>query len=1083
MALKPPAASRSVKRRRLGSIWRVVFVILLLPSMAALAQLAPAQLRDFRVGIWPDRLRLVLESEQRLAVEQRYSEGRVELYLSNVDAASLRHVLAKRPPDSHRLIRAYRLEARGQHDWMLTLDLAEAVQPDLLMLRPQSGFQHRVVLDLKFSAESVVGASQPLLTMVEPEPAIADLTPKPLPPLADPEPVASPSVPPSPVALRAVRLGRWPDRTRIVIETEQPVSFGVASTAPSDTVELRLSGLAASSLATALRQKVPPAHGLLLDSSVTAADAHAILTLNLSRHVTLRAFNLLPENGYGHRLVLDLLPAAALDTAARPSPHATPRVEATPALPPASVDPSAMPLPDLLWLEARLNQQKQRRTVLALRDHERLLLTSEDLRKWRLRVPEQADLQADGERWYRLDTLGIDYALDLPRMLLELTAPAALFAGADLEIPKRSVIEPTVSSLGGFLNYDLSATRSDGLVTDGGLFELGAFNAWGSATSTALWRRASAEASYRFLRLDTAFRRDDPVRMRSLTLGDAISRATAWSGAVRFGGVQWSRNFATQPEFLTLPMVGLSGEAALPSVLELYVNEALRMRQEIDPGPFSIGDIPVVTGQGEVRLVVRDALGREQILSQSFYAAQQLLGRGLHDWSWEVGAVRENFGIENFDYGRSMVSTTHRYGITDRLTGEAHAQWLQDQWMAGAGTVWQLPGGGLLQTAAAFSDSTQGRGQLYSVGAHRQGRWLSAGFETQFASDDFLRLGMRPDQSLPSRQQRAYASTRLPGGASLSVSWTEQLHRQQDDVAFMSVRFSRNLGQFGYFSLSALHYPESDENAISASVSIALGPSGTHVGLTAAHQDGQGRGAVQVQRGLPPGDGWGYQLRMGMGAQPSHQAGLSWQNQYGSWQLEGAHAGASLATRISASGGVGLLDGSPFLSRSIRDGFAVVRVPGFEGVRVYADNQEVGRTNAEGEVVVPRLRAYQRNRLRIEQADLPLGIRVQQVEREAVPYWRSGLTLDFLAASSRDAFFRIQLENGDPLPVGSALEWPQDQLWPVGYRGETFVTGLDPLSRLRARHTGGQCEFDLVVPESNEPLLDLGTVICREVAP
>ena len=45
------------------------------------------------------------------------------------------------------------------------------------------------------------------------------------------------------------------------------------------------------------------------------------------------------------------------------------------------------------------------------------------------------------------------------------------------------------------------------------------------------------------------------MQLASLRLGDSISGASGWGGAVRFGGVQWATNFSVQPDFVTFPAV------------------------------------------------------------------------------------------------------------------------------------------------------------------------------------------------------------------------------------------------------------------------------------------------------------------------------------------------------------------------------------------------------------------------------------------------------------------------------------------------------------------------------------------------
>jgi outer membrane usher protein len=49
------------------------------------------------------------------------------------------------------------------------------------------------------------------------------------------------------------------------------------------------------------------------------------------------------------------------------------------------------------------------------------------------------------------------------------------------------------------------------------------------------------------IRLDTTWTLDLPDRLSTLRVGDAISTAGAWGQSMRFGGVQFGTNFATQP--------------------------------------------------------------------------------------------------------------------------------------------------------------------------------------------------------------------------------------------------------------------------------------------------------------------------------------------------------------------------------------------------------------------------------------------------------------------------------------------------------------------------------------------------------
>ncbi len=736
-----------------------------------------------------------------------------------------------------------------------------------------------------------------------------------------------------------------------------------------------------------------------------------------------------------------------------------------------------------LWLEATVNDQSRPTSVLVLvREAHDIWVAASDLEQWRIAVPDSEPLEHHGEAFYRLEPLGIAFELDRQRSTLDLEVPAALFADTRLEGLGRERVPLTPSSLGAFFNYDLTSTHSDGETRHSGLLEQGVFNGWGSGVNRLVARDTPPGDQPAVVRLDTQWRRDNPDSMRTLRLGDATSLGTAWSGGVRFGGLQWGSNFATRPEMVSLPLMSLAGEAALPSTVDLYVNDALRLRREVPPGPFSIDEIPMITGQGQAQLVVRDILGREQLITQPFYASGRLLRPGLKDFTVELGAIRQDYGLESNAYGQALGTATFRTGLTNWLTTELHAQVLPDQQMAGAGGSWLLPFGGVMHAAYAASEADGQQGELMTLGLQRQGWPLSVGVESQFASDDFMRLGMRQGQALPRQQHRVTSSLSSDWAGSLSLGYTAQHFDDRDDIGIVNLGYSKRLGSIGHLSLSALHDLEDGETALRAGLSIPLGRPRTRASLNVSERDDRRQGSVQIQRSLPVGSGVGYRVRTGLGDDDLHQASLGLQTDYQSYQLEASQRGNQTAGRAGVRGGVAWLGSDLFASRHIDRSFAVVQLPGFSDVQVYADNQPVARTNRHGNALVPRLRAYERNRIRIEQADLPLGAQVGSLEMQVSPYYRSGVELRFPVTLSRDAFFRILLESGEPLPAGAVVEDARGERFPVGQRGEAFVTDLESTSHLRALWQGQACEFTLDVPEIEDVFLELDDVTCHGVS-
>ncbi|MCL7422345.1 MAG: fimbria/pilus outer membrane usher protein [Methylobacter sp.] len=231
----------------------------------------------------------------------------------------------------------------------------------------------------------------------------------------------------------------------------------------------------------------------------------------------------------------------------------------------------------------------------------------------------------DGNQGYVLDAVpGLQYKLDSGRLALDINAPAEAFEASALDQARGSEAPPNPSPPGFYFNYNLTGTRSDNNGLSYGAFvEAVAFNGWGSLVTNGVMR---GDDNQRQL-IHTYWQTDLPGSMETLVLGDTIGTGGAWSRPARFGGIRWARNFALRPGYFTFPMPSISGSAALPSTVDVLVNNQRQQSQTVAPGPFAITNVPVVTGAGEVNLVVRDLLGVETLVTQSYYTSPRLLAR------------------------------------------------------------------------------------------------------------------------------------------------------------------------------------------------------------------------------------------------------------------------------------------------------------------------------------------------------------------------------------------------------------------------------------------------------------------------
>ena len=741
-----------------------------------------------------------------------------------------------------------------------------------------------------------------------------------------------------------------------------------------------------------------------------------------------------------------------------------------------------------VFLDVFINDQRKD-TVLLLRNKDRLFAAGQDLRRWRLRLPDINPLTFYGEDFYALDTLaGLTFKLDESIQSLAMQVPPRLFEATFLSGQEIDFSAPSPASSGGFINYNLSVNHAEGLTNSAGSMDLDGFGSWGSAHTRILGLDLNRQA--RVIRLDSRWTYDKPMNLTRFRFGDAISGASSWGGAVRFGGVQWATEFSLQPGFVTSPLPEFSGESALPSTVNLYVDNLLRMRREVPSGPFTIQDLPVINGQGEAKLVVRDILGREQVITQPFFTNSKLLKQGLQNYSYELGFVRRNFGTDSNNYGRFMAVGTHRLGFTEKFTGEMHGELLGNQQSVGLGGVFLSPAVGVLSGSLAISNSKKGVGGLLGLGFQHQSGNFSVGMNTQLMSRNFAKLGMQSEKLAPRHISQMVVKMATEDFGSFAANYTQQAFRDIEDYKSVSGSYVREVAGIGILNASVTRYLHGEAKTVfglNFSMNLDLGKRRS-ANINMSAKPGRNNANLQLNRKLPAGTGVGYRLVSELGDSDRREAEISLQNGVGNYSLAAGQSQGQAAFRGSASGGVAFLGGSSFFSRRITDSFAVVQVPGYSGVGIYADNKLSTRTDSNGNALLTGLRSYQKNSVRIEQSDIPLDAQIDTLQLDAVPYFRSGLLLKFPVKQSRGALLSVDLENGEPLPAGAQVEIIdenvlENELFPTGMRGEVYLTGLEAENRLRVTWREQSCEFALPFPETTDLLPHLGTYICVGVEP
>jgi len=694
----------------------------------------------------------------------------------------------------------------------------------------------------------------------------------------------------------------------------------------------------------------------------------------------------------------------------------------------------------------------------------------------RLRTPESGAVTIDGERYYSVAAFNpSDVAMDDATQSLRLTLPAAAFVPTRSDYASDSVPHVTPAQLGGFVNYDLLGERVGDQSNVGAIVEAGAFGACGVLTSSALAQRVDSRGSA--VRLDSTWTLDMPDRLETLRVGDWASSTGAWGQAVRFGGVHFGTNFATQPTLVTTPLLSAKGEAVLPSTIDVFVNGQHDSQENVAPGPFSIDRVPAINGAGQMQVIVTDALGRQQVLTQPYYTGPALLRAGLDEYSFDAGAVRENYTTSSNDYGDFVAAATYRRGLSDEVTAEVHAEGEAGGSHAiGFDTAIQVGDLGVTSLTTAFGGD--GRlGWLGGVGFERSSTYLDVFAEVRYASDEFAQLGSDATTQRP--KQRTFGGLGFNFGdyGNLRLSYGRQTYWTDATAADVyGISHSVTLGAYGYLNFLASR-TSGDGASTDVFVNWTLPLGGRRTASVGAQRaDGKSLEAVaSIQQSLPVGSGTGYYVATTSNG--DGQIDYSYQGGAGLVSAEYARRDGIDGWRANATGGIALTSAGVMPARTLNESFAVVELADYPDLTVYLDNQPIGRTDEKGRVLLDSMRPYQTNTISVDPKEIPFDASLDTPSMTVTPAYRSGPVVRFPVTRASAATLRLVQGDGAPVPAGAIVTTANEHA-PVGGDGLVYLTAVDGAAAATAEWSGHHCAFRVVRPRDGGVQPDLGDVVC-----
>ena len=726
-----------------------------------------------------------------------------------------------------------------------------------------------------------------------------------------------------------------------------------------------------------------------------------------------------------------------------------------------------------------------------------------DLRSMGVSLPEVQGVDIEGEPHLSILSLtGATLNFHEKTLELDVRLPPEFLPRQSINLGTTPAGVPVAPrSHGGFLNYRLGYSEVEGYGSAySAATELGVNIGPALLLDTRDFSRDSLQT--RSVRLQTRLLYDRIDTLQRWVVGDTLASSGELGGYLNLGGLGVSKAYQIDPFLSKRPLVGYSGAVALPSKADIYVDGARVRTEQLAPGSFDMRNLATAyPGLHDIDIVIRDPFGREQHVGFAYFFSDELLARGLDEYSYAAGFQRENYGIESNDYGRFAASGVHRYGWSDALTVGLGGELTRTHINIGPQVTANLRKAGVVSGALALSRDREpaANGTAYSLSHSFALRKLTTRVSLRRYSEDFSVAGLTP---LYHPKQQAWASVAyghaLAGTYSVSHALQSTyggLPEQRVTTLGYNRMLVRNLSLFAQISRVT-----QGTTGYATFIGLMYNPPGGD-NANAQHQrfkDGQTLDQLSVGRTVPVGEGLGYRvLAQRFSAEGQATSSLSPYVQYNArhatWMGEGtatrqSGASGSDSYQVAVAGSVARVANNFYLSRPIHDSYGLVQLGApLSGVRVMTSGTEIGRTDESGEAFLPNLGAYQVNRVSVKPEDVPLDYSMSNSVQVLRPPLRSGAVARFDMVRVRAVTGRLKYREGlEVRPIvgdGFVVAGRTGTLRLDTVRGGEFYLENAALGRYAGELTvqGKRCRVEFAIPESAEIVTDLGDIYCEAI--
>jgi len=764
-----------------------------------------------------------------------------------------------------------------------------------------------------------------------------------------------------------------------------------------------------------------------------------------------------------------------------------------------------------------LNEEQKGEYFIKMTEDRDFLIKAEDLKEIGLLDPKGKAVKIEGVSYLSLKSMaGITFSFDENKQALKIQALPNLLARKIMDFsPVKSKTVDYSKDNSVFINYGLNYNAGNGLKFN----SFTATHEIGIRVGDLLFLSDSVisvgDTETKFNRLMSSITYDRRDRMDTFVLGDFSAYSGNLGSCLTLGGLSYSKNYSSDPHFIKRPVQNYQGVVTTPSEVDVYLN-GVRIRSErVSSGGFDLRNIQGYSGNQDLEIVVKDAFGREKHISNPFYVFDPILAKGLHDYSYNLGFQRKNIGSDTDQYGDLTFMGFHRYGLTNNLTLGLRGEAADGLYNLSPQLSLATNYGAFELTMAGSRDKEEKTGLAGSAIYIYQGKRFNVRLGTTSYSEDYNNISNASTSNTSTSNTSTsitnsssisiLANPRLTieGGigygmksfGSLSLNYTKTTTYKNEERQLTSLMYTKGFGKNCSLSLSLNQTIESssekNSNILEFFVGLTFYPWKDTIMTNTGMSGDNPQGHFQIQKNAPVGEGYGYRAAVDMtqekdGLQTSFSPFFQYNGKYGiySTELSLANGGADInqTYQFTASGAIVYVGKTVHFTRPVNDSFALINVGQVPGVRVYHNNQELGKTDRSGNIVIPDFHSYDENQVSINDRDIPLKYALTSVNRYISPPIRSGTLVKF-EAKKVQAFTGLLkvVQNGKKLPVeyqtitmkfnGKVITFQ------TGRDGEFFIEDAVPGTfKAFFKYAGKAYTFDINIPKSDEIIIEAGEI-------